>query len=40
MQKVSLKPSGHWRCRFKPEEGVQISKSHIVELLTNAMKED
>jgi isocitrate dehydrogenase len=27
----------HWRCRFKPEEGVEISKSTIVELMKNAL---
>ncbi len=26
----------HWRCRFKPMEGIRISKSHIVQLLQAA----
>ena len=26
----------HWRCRFKPGAGTEISKEHIVELLTKA----
>jgi isocitrate dehydrogenase len=30
----------HWRCRFKIEEGVDISKVFIVELLINAHKEN
>ena len=29
----------HWRCRFKPSEGVEINKSNIVELLASAIKE-
>jgi isocitrate dehydrogenase len=29
----------HWRCRFKPTEGVEINKSNIVELLASAIKE-
>jgi isocitrate dehydrogenase len=30
----------HWRCRFKPIEGVEISKTTIIELLKNAIEED
>ncbi len=30
----------HWRCRFKPEEGTQFSKSDIVALLSNAVIEN
>ncbi len=30
----------HWRCRFKPNEGNSISKTDIVELLSNAIVED
>jgi len=30
----------HWRCRFKPHEGVKISKSNIIELLNNALNEE
>lgn len=30
----------HWRCRFKPNEGVEINKSNIIELLKNAMNEN
>ena len=26
----------HWRCRFKPVEGVKISKKNIIELLSSA----
>jgi isocitrate dehydrogenase len=26
----------HWRCRFKPSEGVEMTKAHIIELLKNA----
>jgi isocitrate dehydrogenase len=29
----------HWRCRFKPVEGSEISKSNIIQLLENALKE-
>lgn len=29
----------HWRCRFKPADGVTISKNDIVLLLNNAIKE-
>ncbi len=29
----------HWRCRFKPNEGVEINKSNIIELLKNALNE-
>jgi isocitrate dehydrogenase len=27
----------HWRCRFKPVEGAQISKQDIIDLLANAL---
>jgi isocitrate dehydrogenase len=27
----------HWRCRFKPVAGAQVSKSTIIELLNNAL---
>jgi isocitrate dehydrogenase len=30
----------HWRCRFKPAENPGIQKSDIVELLTNAIREN
>jgi isocitrate dehydrogenase len=30
----------HWRCRFKPEEGVELLKSDIIKLLTNAIEAD
>jgi isocitrate dehydrogenase len=30
----------HWRCRFKPSENVEISKSTIVELLQNALNKN
>ncbi len=30
----------HWRCRFKPHEGVQISKANIIELLNNALNKE
>ncbi len=30
----------HWRCRFKPSEGMQINKSNIVELLTGAINQN
>lgn len=30
----------HWRCRFKPIEGVVMSKAHIIELLKNASSEN
>lgn len=30
----------HWRCRFKPEEGVELLKSDIIKLLTNAIDAD
>jgi len=30
----------HWRCRFKPVEGSQISKSDIIDLLNNALKKN
>lgn len=28
----------HWRCRFKPVEGSEISNAKIIELLNNALK--
>lgn len=30
----------HWRCRFKPVEGSEISKSGIIVLLTNALNQN
>ncbi len=30
----------HWRCRFKPNEGSEISKINIIELLKNAHHEN
>jgi len=30
----------HWRCRFKPEENFTINKSHIIQLLNNALNEN
>ena len=30
----------HWRCRFKPVEGSQISKADIIDLLNNALKKN
>lgn len=30
----------HWRCRFKPVEGVQITKQNIVQLLEKAIGKD
>jgi isocitrate dehydrogenase len=30
----------HWRCRFKPVEGSQISKAEIIDLLNNALNKD
>lgn len=30
----------HWRCRFKPNEGAEITKSNIIELLSNALNEE
>lgn len=30
----------HWRCRFKPADNSVITKSHIVQILTNAMNEN
>ncbi len=30
----------HWRCRFKPLEGINFSKEHILELLNKAMTEN
>jgi len=29
----------HWRCRFKPNEGSEINKTHVIELLKNAHNE-
>jgi isocitrate dehydrogenase len=29
----------HWRCRFKPDDGFEISKTHIIEILKNAITE-
>jgi isocitrate dehydrogenase len=30
----------HWRCRFKPNEGKEIDKSNIIELLKNALNKN
>ncbi len=30
----------HWRCRFKPNEGTDITKANILELLQNAINEN
>ena len=30
----------HWRCRFKPVAGSQISKAEIIDLLNNALNKD
>jgi len=30
----------HWRCRFKPEEGKEINKTDIINLLKNALNEN
>jgi isocitrate dehydrogenase len=30
----------HWRCRFKPEENVEMKKSTIIDLLQNAVGEN
>ena len=30
----------HWRCRFKPAEGIEINKTNIIELLKNAINEN
>jgi isocitrate dehydrogenase len=30
----------HWRCRFKPDEGIEINKTNIISLLENAMNEN
>lgn len=30
----------HWRCRFKPLEGSEISKSSIINLLSNALNQN
>jgi isocitrate dehydrogenase len=30
----------HWRCRFKPNEGSEINKSNIIEILQNAVAND
>ena len=30
----------HWRCRFHPVEGVSIGKEEIIQLLSNAVREE
>ena len=30
----------HWRCRFKPEEGTNMTKANIIELLQNALHQN
>ncbi len=30
----------HWRCRFQPTEGEQLSNKHILELLAHAVQDD
>ena len=30
----------HWRCRFKPVEGIEINKTNIIKLLQNAINEN
>jgi len=30
----------HWRCRFKPTEGTEITKANIIELLKNSINEN
>jgi isocitrate dehydrogenase len=30
----------HWRCRFKPEEDVEINQKNIIWLLSEAVNED
>lgn len=30
----------HWRCRFKPSEGIEISKKNIIELLKDALNKN
>ncbi|MEI6523655.1 MAG: NADP-dependent isocitrate dehydrogenase [Bacteroidota bacterium] len=30
----------HWRCRFKPNEGSEITKSNIIQLLSSALNEN
>jgi isocitrate dehydrogenase len=30
----------HWRCRFKPNEGNEINKTNIIELLKNGLNEN
>ena len=30
----------HWRCRFKPNEGLEISKTNIIEILENAINQN
>ncbi|MFN8115188.1 MAG: NADP-dependent isocitrate dehydrogenase [Bacteroidia bacterium] len=30
----------HWRCRFKPSNSSEITKSEIIQLLSNALKEN
>ena len=30
----------HWRCRFQPTDGEQLSNKHILELLAHAVQDD
>jgi len=30
----------HWRCRFKPKKGTEMTKAHIIELLKNALNKN
>lgn len=30
----------HWRCRFKPNEGTEMQKADIIEILNNALNEN
>jgi isocitrate dehydrogenase len=30
----------HWRCRFKPREGAELTKVHIINLLNQALEEE
>ncbi len=30
----------HWRCRFKPNEGIEMHKTNIIELLNQALNEN
>ncbi len=30
----------HWRCRFKPTDGAEINKSHIIDLLKSALDQN